>query len=414
MLSYIKLINVKFMSNLHQQIDELIIKFLNGTLDQSEHIALEEWINASKQNKKTFENLTNKEWVKTEISKMYEFEENAGWDTIVNSLNKSKKDRVSARRYWYKWAAAAAVLIALCTGYWSYTLSTEQSNVNLTQQQRFGKDIKAPISNKAILTLADGRKIILEEARKGKLATVGDVVVTKTKDGKIIYQGKNENNLVNVNTLFVPRGSRPVRLVLADGTEVWLNTGSSLTYPSKFVGIDRKVKLIGEAFFDVAKNPAMPFKVVANGIETRALGTQFNINAYSDASTTKITLIEGSIKVERRKSNNETEDMLVKPGQQVLGADQLKLMDNVNIDEVMAWKNGQFYFSGANIKTIMDQISKFYDVDVVYKDTINSSFVMKIPRTVAVSELLKIMEMTDLVKFEVNENKITVMSNNKK
>jgi transmembrane sensor len=405
------------MSNFNPQIDELITKFQNEALDSNERKILEQWIEASEMNKKTFENLTNKNWVTTELGKIYDFDENAGWDTITTSLN-PQSGGISTRQYWYKWVAAAVFLIALGTGYWSYLLKNPNDEFpkNLTQEQRFGKDVNAPVSNKAILTLADGTKIVLEDASKGKLVTQGDVEVTKTEDGQIIYKGKKENgdNVVSENTLFVPNGSKPVRLVLADGTEVWLNTGSSLTYPSQFVGVDRKVKMTGEVFFDVAKNPAKPFKVMANGIETRALGTQFNINAYADEPMAKITLIEGSIKVARKKSNNETDCLIVKPGQQVLGADHLKLIDDANLDEVMAWKNGKFYFEGANIKTIMSQISKYYNVEVEYKDDIKYSFVMKIERTVPVSELLKIMELTDLVRFKIDGNKITVTGNNKK
>jgi transmembrane sensor len=405
------------MSNILSQLDELIIKFLKGTLDSTEHIVLEKWIDASETNKQKFENLTDQKWVTAELSKIYEFDENAGWETIATSLNPN--DGVSSmRQNWYRWIVAAVVIMALGTGYWSYLVknTADELGKNLTQLQRFGKDIKAPVSSKAILILADGRKIVLEEASKGELVSEGDVVVTKSEDGQIIYKGKKENgsNAVIENVLSVPRGSKPVRLVLADGTEVWLNTGSSLTFPSKFVGVDRKVKMTGEVFFDVAKNPAKPFKVIANGIETKALGTQFNINAYVDEPMAKITLIEGSIKVERKKNSGEIENILVKPGQQVLLADHLKLMDSVNLDEVMAWKNGQFYFEGANTKTIMSQISRYYNVEVEHKDDIKYSFVMKIGRTVPVSELLKIMELTDLVHFKIDGNKITVTENNKK
>lgn len=405
------------MSNLQPQIDELIIKFLNETLDNTERIVLEEWIAESEANKKTFENLTNKKWVKTELVKIYEFDENAGWDSIATSLNQKDGDS-STRQYWYKWGAAAVIFIALGTGYWSYLLNNnnQTTDKNLTQQQRFGNDIKAPETTKAILTLQDGRKIVLEDASNGKLVTEGDVEVTKAANGQIIYKGqkKNKSNIVTENTLFVPKGSKPIRILLADGTEAWLNSGSSLTYPSKFVGTDRKVKMTGEVFFDVAKNPLMPFKVIAKGIETRALGTQFNINAYSDDPFAKITLVEGSIKVERKKSNNETDNLIVKPGQQVFAADQMKLIDKANIDEVMAWKNGKFYFDGANIKTIMGQISKYYNVNVEYQDNVKYSFVMKISRTEPASELLKIMELTDLVRFKIEGNTITVMENKKK
>lgn len=405
------------MSNIQPQIDELIIKFLNGSLESSEHNVLDDWINASDTNKNLFENLTDKEWVANELEKVYEFDENAGWETISTSLNPKMKDR-RIKSYWFKWAAAAVILIAFGGGYWSYMRNGfhEQLARNMSQEERFGKNIKAPESNKAILTLADGSKIVLEDSSNGKLVTEGDVEVSKTEDGQIIYKGKKENgaNMLNFNTLYVPKGSKPVRLLLADGTEVWLNTGSSLTYPSKFVGLDRKVKMTGEVFFDVAKNPAKPFIVMANGVETQALGTQFNINAYSDEAVTKITLVEGSIKVERKKNGTLADNLIVKPGQQVLGGDHLKLIDNANIDEVMAWKNGWFYFEGANIKTIMKQISKYYNVDIEYKGDVNYSFVMKVSRTEPISELLKIMELTDLVRFKIDENKITVIEYNRK
>ena len=401
------------MLNIQPQIDDLISKFLKGTLDNSERTVLEDWINASDANKKVFENFSNKEWVATELEKIYEFDENAGWETIATSLN-SKREGGSIRLYWMKWVAAAVVLITLASsGYWfsMFSGSDEALVANLSQEERFGKDIKAPESNKAILTLGDGRKIVLEEVSKGKLATDGAVEVTKAADGQIIYKGKKEtrSNVVNENTLFVPKGSKAIRLVLADGTAVWLNSGSSLTYPSQFTGVDRMVKMTGEVFFDVARNPSKPFKVMANGVETQALGTQFNINAYSDEPIAKITLVEGSIKVARKKNKGIVNPLIVKPGQQVLGAEDLKLIDHANIDEVMAWKNGQFYFEGANIKTIMNQISKYYDVDVVYKGNINYSFVLKISRTVPISELLKIMELTDLVRFKIDGNKIAVM-----
>lgn len=402
------------MLNLPSQIDELIIKFLNGTLDNAERNTLEKWIKASDTNNKVFENLTNKKWVARELGSIYSFDENAGWNTILTSL-KTESEDTSKNYFWHKWVAAAIFIISLGSGYWTYKMNNSGFDINQTQEQRFATDIKAPESNKAILTLANGDQIVLDEASKGKLVTQGGVEVTKTEDDQIIYKGKKNagDNVIRENTLFVPRGSKPVRLLLADGTEVWLNTGSSLTYPSQFVGVDRKVKMTGEVFFDVAKNPAMPFKVMANGIETRALGTQFNINTYSDEPVAKITLIEGSIKVER-KNNNTNDNLIVKPGQQVLAGNQLKLIENANIDEVLAWKNGQFYFEGANIKTIMNQISKFYDVEIEYKDVINYSFVMKTQRNVSVSELLKIMELTDLVRFKIDGNRITVMGNNKK
>lgn len=400
------------MSNIQPQMDELIIKFLNGTLDSNERTILDAWVKASDTNTKVFENLTNKKWVTTEIGKIYSFSKNAGWSDIVKTLHFEAEN--SSKKYLrYKWAAAVLLFVALGSGYLSYLSSS--SDLYEMKEEQMVMDVLAPESSKALLTLADGTKIVLEEASNGKLVAEGDVQVTKTEEGKIVYEDTKNNGstVANENTLFVPMGSKPVQLVLSDGTEVWLNSGSSLTYPSKFVGFDRKVKMAGEVFFDVAKIPAMPFKVVSNGIETRALGTQFNINAYSDQPMTKITLIEGSIKVELKKNNNVNEQLIIKPGQQVIGVDELKLIDRPNLDEVMAWKNGKFHFEGANIRTIMGQISKYYNVNVEYRDDINYSFVMKSSRSVPVSELLKVMELTDLVRFKIEGNKIIVLGNKK-
>lgn len=400
------------MSKTEHSKDELIIKFLNNTIDENELLLLEIWITSSENNKTLFENITNKKWVTSELTKVYSIDENAGWSSITKALQ--SESRTSFKNYLTgRWVAAAILIIGLGTGLWLFNFNPSELALNSTPINISNSDIKAPESVKAILTLADGRNINLEDASNGKLVSEQGVVVTKTKEGKIIYNvNKNPiSKIAQENKLFVPKGSKPLRLVLSDGTEVWLNSGSTLIYPSRFVGTERKVKMSGEIFFDIAKNPKMPFKVNANGIETLALGTQFNINAYPDDYVSKITLIEGKIKVEKHNSNNKKDILFVKPGQQVVGANQLELINTINLNEVMAWKNGLFYFEGAPIRTIMNQISKHYNVTVEFKDEIKYSFVMKTSRNVPISELLKIMELTNLVHFKTEGNKIIVMSN---
>jgi len=411
------IIKINRMPYFQFQIDELIIKFLNGTITPDENIGLINWINDSEGNKQIFENITNKEWVAIELDKINEFDENAGWGTISSSLKQSERLNKRKDKKWYQFAAAATIMFALSIGSWFYLQNVKRiPSQNLSQKVRFGKEFKPPKSNNAILTLSDGREIILKNSAKDKKITVAGVEVTETKDGQVIYKVKNrdDNNVIIQNTLAVPRGSKPLQLVLVDGTKVWVNTGSSVIFPSKFIGVDRKVKMTGEVFFEVAKNKHMPFKVMANGVETEALGTQFNINAYSDEPNTKITLIEGSIKVEKRKNKLLIGSLIVKPNQQVIAEDRLSLTNTANISETMAWRNGQFYFEGANIKTIMNQISKWYNVDIEYKGNIDYSLVLKISKDVPMSELLKIMELTDLVRFKVEGKKIIVMEYEKK
>ncbi|MFH6942738.1 FecR family protein [Flavobacterium sp. FlaQc-50] len=400
------------MSNLPFQIDELILKFLNKTITPNEHFVLKEWINSSPTNKEIFENLTNKEWVATELDKMYEFEKDAGWETIAASLKHAKRIAGKKNRKWFQ-MVAAVVLFALSIGFWFYkTPNKVIPDQNLSQKERFGVEIMPPEINQAILTLSNGKKIIVQNDPKKELIIHATALTLKTNDGNIISKDRInlKKEVLAQNTLAVPKGSKPLQLLLADGTMTWINAGSSLTFPSEFIGKERKVSMTGEVFFKVAKNKHMPFKVSANGTETEALGTQFNINAYTDQPNTKITLVEGSIRVEKRVSKLLIGSLIVKPNQQVIAEKELTLIKEANIEETTAWRDGEFYFEGADIKVVMNQISKWYDLDVAYKGTINSSFVMKISKDVPLSELLKIMEMTDLVRFKLEGKKIIVMS----
>jgi transmembrane sensor len=308
---------------------------------------------------------------------------------------------------------AAVVLFALSIGFWFYkTPDKIIPDQNLSQKERFGAEIRPPEINQAILTLSNGKKIIVQNDPKKELIIHAAALTLKTNDGNIIYKDRinSKKEVLAQNTLAVPKGSKPLQLLLADGTMTWINAGSSLTFPSEFIGKERKVSMTGEVFFKVAKNKHMPFKVNANGTETEALGTQFNINAYADQPNTKITLVEGSIRVEKRVSKLLIGSLIVKPNQQVIAEKELTLIKEANIEETTAWRDGQFYFEGADIKVVMNQISKWYDLDVAYRGTINSSFVMKISKDVPLSELLKIMEMTDLVRFKLEGKKIIVMS----
>ncbi|WP_166922991.1 FecR family protein [Flavobacterium poyangense] len=400
------------MSNLQFQIDELIVKFRSGIITPHEHSVLMEWINKSKINREIFENLTNKEWVSTELDKMYEFEENAGWETIAASLKHSKKTAQKKRIKWFQ-MVAAVLLLALGIGSLFYKTPDQTiPDQNLSQKERFGAEIMPPVVNQAILTLSNGKKIIVRNDPKKELIIRAADLTLQMADDKVIHKNgtNSKKEVLNQNTLFVPKGSKPLQLILADGTKTWINAGSSLTFPLQFIGAERKLSMTGEVFFKVAKNKHMPFRVMANGTKTEALGTQFNINAYTDQPTTKITLVEGSIKVEKRNSKLLVGSLIVKPNQQVIAEKKLTLIKEANIEETTAWRDGQFYFEGADIKVVMNQISKWYDLDVVYKGTVTSSFVMKIAKDVPLSEILKIMEMTDLVRFKREGKKIIVMS----
>ncbi|MEO5892161.1 MAG: FecR domain-containing protein [Ferruginibacter sp.] len=326
------------------------------------------------------------------------------YDRILDKSAISEQDLPEIRVPWYRWSAAAAIIILLASGIYFYINNPSPKKVisSSALQNPAVNDVPAPAKNKAVLTLSDGSKIDLDSTGNGTLAQQGNVAVTKQPDGVIIYTGSNGEMLYNM--LNVPRGSKVVSIKLSDGTQVWLNSESSLRYPASFTGLERKVEITGEAYFEVAHNQAMPFIVAKDGMEIKVLGTHFNINTYQDDRVNKVTLLEGSVKV----SLNGHENFL-KPGQQAQIRDDIKLINGVNIDEVMAWKNGMFQFGEkTDLQTIMKKIERWYDVDVNYEGGIVSQrFGGEIPMNSNLSQVLEILR-TSGVKFTIDGKKVIV------
>lgn len=313
--------------------------------------------------------------------------------------------------------AAAAFIAACMAGVYFLLLKKSNPTAPIAEIHAplLRHDVVAPAANKAMLTLANGSTIMLDSAGIGSLAKQGNTIVTKLNNGKIAYNNNsNGTAAIQFNTLTVPRGSKPMQLVLADGSEVWLDVASSITYPTAFAGNERKVKITGEAYFEVAKNAAKPFRVFiaspsgkADGVEIEVLGTHFNVNAYSDESSLKVTLLEGSVKV----GQNGKEPIHISPGQQAELNQQggIALNKGVDMDEVMAWKNNWFNFNSLTVPEIMRQIEKWYDVSVSYAGkTSDKHFSGIVSRDNNVSEVLKIMGQAG-IKFKIEGKKITVM-----
>jgi ferric-dicitrate binding protein FerR (iron transport regulator) len=234
--------------------------------------------------------------------------------------------------------------------------------------------------------------------------------VVKLANGEIAYKGNSEN--IEYNTLSNPRGSKVISLILADGSKIWLNAGSTLKYPTAFAGNERKVEVTGEAYFEVAHvsslggrpGTAMPFIVTKGETSVRVLGTHFNVSAYDDEKSLDVTLLEGSVKV-----SNGDENVLIAPGQQAALQDsRLTIHNNVDIEEVMAWKNGLFSYKGADVETIMRQVSRWYNVDVVFEEPVTEKFYAQVSRNTNVSKLLKMLEATRAVHFSINGKTIAV------
>lgn len=303
---------------------------------------------------------------------------------------------------------AAAAMILFCLGITGYYISRNNTSTKLrpTEINMAKNDIAAPTSSKATLTLSNGKTVSLDSVASGTLAQQGNVNVTKTVEGKIIYSGTT--NETAFNTLSNPRGSNVVDMILTDGSHVWLNAGSSITYPLTFSGDTRKVDITGEAYFEVAHNAAMPFVAEKGDMRVQVLGTHFNVNTYEDEDLIRVSLLEGSVKVSAAEKSN----VIIRPGQQArVDADKNITVSVPDLQEVMAWKNGKFQFGeGADIRSVMRQISRWYDVDVEYKGTVTGHIGGTISRTVNAGDVFRMLEMTGGIKFKIEGKKVTVMN----
>jgi transmembrane sensor len=319
-----------------------------------------------------------------------------------------EKNSKTGYPFWIR--IAASVLVLLVGAYFIFDKkqnANRKDDLNKVAMLPEKPATILPGRNRAMLTTADGNSIILDSIQNGMLTKLGHTNVKK-QDGLLIYKASavfNGDTQVSYNTLSTPRGGQ-YQIILSDGSKVWLNAASSIRFPTVFSGKLREVTLTGEAYFEVAKNKEKPFQVKVGDMKIAVLGTHFNVNAYEDEAEIKTSLLEGSVRI-----NNGNGSGVLQPGQQAVvnnKSDQIKT-GNVDLKEVMAWKNGLFRFEGADITTIMREIGRWYDVEIVYTGKVpNHHFVGKINRNVELSEVLRILELSN-VKFSVAGNKIIVL-----
>ena len=319
------------------------------------------------------------------------------------------------RRWWARVAIAAAVILVISTGY--YLLSEHKSRQadNAGNLVQIEQDI-LPGGDKAVLTLGDGTQILLDTAGNGTLSHQGNSRVMKLNSGQLAYNSSKSSttssNEVLYNTITTPRGGQ-FQIVLPDGSKVWLNAASSLRFPTDFVGGERLVEITGEAYFEVAKfsspvtsgKGAMPFIVqLTDGSQVKVLGTHFNINAYADEASVNTTLLEGSVIVKKGKSIRK-----LAPGQQArMNASGMNIINGVDLEQVVAWKNGLFNFHEESLQSAMRQISRWYDVEVVFDKGIpDIRFGGKIQRNLKLQQIINGLEDAE-VHFRIEGKKLIV------
>lgn len=305
----------------------------------------------------------------------------------------------------WHWAAAAVLLFAAGAYYMRMgELETQSPAVRPIVKSA---DIEPPQSSQAMITLSNGQTIALHDAGKGTLAEQDNVQVVKLGNGQIAYRpspGTKAGSTV-YNTLSNPRGSRVIQMTLSDGSRIWLNAGSSVTYPVIFTGSERKVSVRGETYFEVAHRGTTPFIVNKGKTNITVLGTRFNVNAYDDEEEVKVTLLEGSVKVDMPGAHR-----LLKPGQQARIGRSLQVVDNANLEEVIAWKNGLFIFDNVDIYTIMRTVARWYNLEVIYEGKVSADrFQGKISMDTRLFELLEVLELNK-VAYSIENKTIKIKS----
>lgn len=389
-----------------QTIIELVEKIAAGVATDAEIAQFNQWYQSFQKEGQEwpFADLGDKEKIETAILQSIE--------QRINILPESGRSSFYTLR---RIAAAVIVLIIAAGGFYWYSsgINDSEDSIELVIRNDVG-----PGEEKAVLTLGDGSQIMLDEANTGLLASEGSTTVKKSGKGLITYQSGNSpadkdihmESQVVYNTISTPRGGK-YKVLLPDETEVWLNAMSSIRFPTQFTEKTRQVEITGEVFFDVTRNKAQPFWVRTGDQVVKVLGTQFNVKAYSDEETIRTTLVEGSVIVE-----TAGDKVKIEPGEQVVNQTNSEIaVEDVDVEQVIAWKNGLFQFWDTNLKEIMRQLSRWYDVDVTYLSNENDiSFTGFISRDVTISNVLHMLEEAGDIRFGLDGSQVVVKTGNDK
>jgi transmembrane sensor len=363
--------------------DELLAALFKKWSDQplppAEEQLLAGWLAASPSNNKAFAEILDENWVQTNLKGWNNPNAEQLWEQSrqpASIVPVNRKLRLTAG--WVRYAAAMLLLTAGTWFWWEQSNTDKQEGTEVPQL--VAKDI-APGAQIATLTLSDGSIILLDSAANGRLASQGNAEIRKDAAGQISYSVIDNNNTpenIRYNTMSTPNGGQ-FQLKLPDGTKVYLNAASSITYPVAFVTGTRTVRITGEAYFEVAADARKPFIVETGKDKVTVLGTRFNIKAYTDEKAIKSSLVEGAIKVN---------DHILKPGE----AYSNEKVFATNTDQDIAWKNGIFDFNNVSVQDAMRQLSRWYNIQVVYDEPVDETFIGKIGRNLTLNQVLKTME----------------------
>lgn len=370
----------------------LIKASLDSELGEDDRKELNEWLRTSEENQEMYDRFRNKRLLSERLGFYRQTDPEPDWKEI-----RRRTQRISRHERWLQRLTYAAVFIGLLFMV-SFYIYRQKAEIPLPENIAINCDSIRPGSRQAYIELITGEKIVLGEREKGLVKNVDGGMLKEGEEGLIMVGDdsvKNEVQEVEFNRVVVPRGGE-YRLILADGTKVWMNSDSKFEFPTVFTGKERRVRLQGEAYFQVQRNEKMPFRIEVNGIEVAVLGTSFNIQAYGELMYT--TLVEGAVAL-----NVGGDTFRLSPGEEAKVNKRKVRVQKVDVYERIAWKEGKFVFREKRLEEVMEILGRWYDVEICYRNAAvkDLHFTGNIPRHATISEVLQFLERTRLVHFSI-------------
>lgn len=381
-----------------KRITQLIRASQLEELDELSRRELENWRFENAENESLFVALNQPQQLQDKLAEMAGFNAEAAYAAFESKFIKEEIPATFSQRPFINWrqvVAIAAALALLISGIWFFKVITVSDKAKTIVYEA---DI-APGRVGATLTLANGKKIRLSDAKNGELAKEAGITINKSANGQLVYEIASDKNAAGrINTLATAKGET-YKVRLPDGTQIWLNAASNLTYTANLIRNGKRVvQLDGEAYFEVSKDKKHPFVVESKGQSVEVLGTHFNLNAYKDEPQMATTLLEGSVKV---IVNGKTK--LIRPGQQAVNYGGRLQVNEVSLDDITDWKEGDFFLNHVDFKTAMRKIARWYDVEIVYDVAVPEDLESGgwMSRRNNLSTVLKAIEGTGLARFRI-------------
>lgn len=385
---------------MEKEIHELLLAYLQDDISEEEMIRLQGWLDENERHRKLLDELRDKEVLQQEIGAYASFDTSRRWIQLKEEMDKTSRKRRLLLRVW---KSVAAVFVAAVAGGLLYWQTTDSARP--VEEQVLVAQIR-PGETQAVLITGKGQQLLLQGLKDTCLDITGNETLKISKDGSLEYSLSALSRMPEWHTLQVPRGGE-YKIVLDDGTEIWLNSASELKYPAHFVGNERRVCLVGEAYFQVARNEAAPFIVETRDLDVKVLGTSFNVSAYEDEENSHATLVEGRVEVNDKVNG---EKVTLTPGEQALLQGKEMVVREVNTKLYSMWRLDRFTFASEDMEGVIRKLSRWYNVNFFFSNSSmkQKRFTGSLPKYSDISQVLKMIEMTTDIKFQVKGNTIII------